>query len=144
MPIALNSNSASLMTSPAGYPLVLSATGELFAEGVIPKGALAVAAKVKATLGVTTNGTATPTANTYLGSATVTAALFAMPSTSGGADGAEIAGTRASVVVAGAEETLTVTAPTASTTAPAAYLWKLWVEGLTGTNLVSVSEVRVA
>lgn len=143
MTLALNLGSNGYLAPAAGYPLDLWAGGDLFAEGIIPKGALSVAAVVKVTLGVTPNGTATPTANGYLGSATVTAALFAMPTTSGGADGAEIDDTRATVTATGAEATLTVTAPTESTTAPAVYLWKMWVEGLTGTNLVSVSEVGV-
>jgi hypothetical protein len=134
------------MAPPRGYPFTLSAQGEVFANGVIPKGLATVTATVKAVLGVTAGGAGAATvANMFLGAPNVYCALFAAPSAVGGTDGAEVAGTRGTMLGLTAQaQTVTATVPSSNSTAPAVYILRLWVDGLTGTNGVQVSDITVA
>jgi hypothetical protein len=113
---------------------------------VVPKGAVSVTATVKAVLGTTPTGTgAAAVANTVVGAPNVYLALFSAPQTSGGADGAEVAGTRATVTgLANTGASLTTAIPSTSSTAPIPYIVRLWVDGLTGTNGVQVTDMVMA
>jgi len=122
MPIAANLNSAGVLVPPEGFPVRLLAARHTTLEGIISQWVASVSATVKTEKG---------TANAYM-------ALFTMPTTSGGQDGAEVTGTR--VTVAGlttVAQTLTVTVP--KTVAPAAYTVRLCVDSITGANADTIS-----
>jgi hypothetical protein len=146
MVLALNLAGNGYLTPPGGYPFVLWAGGQTFANGAIPKGASSITATVIANGGVTPTGSGSAPANANKGAPNAYLALFAMPTSSGGADGAEVAGTRVTVIGMSAlqSSTLTCTVPSTSSAAPACYIARLWVDGLSGTNGVKISSIMVS
>lgn len=122
MPIAANLNSAGELVPPTGYPVRLLAARHKTLEGIISPWVSSVSATVQAEKG---------TANAYM-------ALFTMPTTSGGTDGAEVANTRSTIRgLTSTQQTITVTVPT--TVAPACYVVRLWCDSITGTNADTIS-----
>ena len=114
---------------PGGYPVRLSAIGQMMLSGVVPKGSLSVSAVLYAD-----------------NIATAHIAIYAMPTTatSGvpGADGALIVDLDSTGAVSrtyqtdaallNASQTITLTLPT--TKAPAPYVVRLWVDGIAQTK----------
>ena len=128
---------------PGGYPVALSTAGETALEGAVPKGVAKVAIKVKSTTGVTADGAGATTANDAT-TATVYAALFSLPATSGGADGTEVTATRQTLSGLDAvEQTVTLTVPVADSTEVVPHLFRVWV-ATSGTNSVSVTAIQAS
>lgn len=141
MAVVLNLTPNGALVPPLGFPIVLSRQNETVAEGVLAKYAASVTATVVNVQGVTPAGSGTaPTASNAATAANVHLALFATPTTSGGADGAIVEQTDL-VGLGAVEQTITVSVP--ESTAPATYIVRLWVDGLTGTNGVTVRSMAV-
>jgi hypothetical protein len=131
MPIAMNLSGNALFGVPGGYPVKLSALGQMSMTGIVPKGAASVSAAVYAD----------KQANVHM-------AIYAMPTTATlgvpGSDGAIITDLDTQGVVSktyqadiagllSTSQTLTLTMPT--TKAPTPYVLRLWVDGIVGTTV---------
>lgn len=127
MPARLNLSGNGVFAPAGGYPLRLWVGGQLMAEGVISKAVTQVTATVYAEAGI---------ADAHL-------AIYAPPSTSGGADEGRIedldpddatvilkAYQEDALAVGQTETTLTIDMPT--NRAPQTYVVRLWVDNLTG------------
>lgn len=117
----MNLNAGNLMAVPGGYPIRLLTAIDAFLSGVVPKAAVSVTAIVQP----------------EFGSANVHLALYAMPSTTTGSDGAQVARTDVVGATSTTPTTVVVTAPTG--VLPAPYVVRLWVDGVTGTSQDTVS-----
>ena len=140
--LALSSNGR--FSCPAEYPIRLAKTSETMVIGTIPNGVTSVSATVSAFAGSVPSGVAGTAATTNaLTTASVHLALFAMPATSGGADG-EIEAQEDLTGLTGAEQTITVEVPTGAEVVPVPYVVKLWVDELHSTNGVELSSMSIA
>lgn len=117
----MNLNSGGSFSVPRGYPVRLFAAGESMLTGVIPRGITSVTATLATEIGQ---------ANAHIG-------LFTMPSSSGGSDLAPVVQTDLTGLTTKAGQTISVAVPT--TVAPACYVVKLWVDGITGTATDTIS-----
>lgn len=119
MAINMNLSANSVYTVPGGYPVRLLPAWDSMLSGVAPKTATSVSATV---------ATESGTANAYL-------ALYTMPTTSGGNDGAQVA--IASIIgLTATAQTMTVSVPSG---APTCYVVRIWVDTITGSNADTIS-----
>jgi len=126
---------------PGGLPATLSSVGESVAEGLLPKGAGGVSATLQAAVGVVPAGDGSAAPSGAPSTATAYLALYAAPTTVGGADGLQVGDTSSITGLGATEQTLAVSVPDSTTTAPACYVWRLWVE-TTATNGVQVNTLE--
>lgn len=118
--INMNLNSAGYFSTPAGYPVRLSKATDTMLSGVLPNTYTTVSAVIQTEKG---------TANAHL-------ALYTMPTTSGGNDGALVVQSDL-VGLSTSQQTLTVTAPTSGL--PTTYVVRLWVDSIAGSNPETIS-----
>lgn len=120
--IRLNCNGSGWFAAPGGLPLRLSRATDLVCSGVIPKGYETLTATVQCESGA---------------SADVSLAIYTMPTTTTGNDGAEI--DRVDDTVGSTQGTLSLALPDSSTTAPVPYVVRFWVRSIRGEDAETVS-----
>lgn len=114
----LNANPSGYLVPPGGYPLRLHVSTFLLAEGVIPPNVSAV----------------TVTAATEAGTADLHAAIYAMPTAVGGADGAAV--DTADITGLGiAAQSLSISMPMLEDSAtPKPYVFRVWADNISNTT----------
>ena len=134
-----------------GYPIALSSPRQTITEGILPLWATSVTATFKAVSGVTPGGDGEEPGTNTLTSADVHMAIYAMPTTSGADDGAPVAldtdGTIFqvdSLGVLNSSTSLTLTILSGANIDPVPHVFRLWVDGLSGTNGLEVYSIVVA
>ena len=105
-----------------GFPFRLISSGDSLLSGVVPKLTSTVVASVQAESG---------TADVHMG-------IFTMPMTSGGNDNAIVLQVD-SIGVDVNGETLTLTVPDQTTSAPTCYVLRLWCDNVSGSSAETVS-----
>ena len=128
---------------PGGLPVTLWQGGETILSGVLPKGAGGLTATVRSAIGVTPGGSGKAPAANGASLANVHLALYAAPTTSGGGDGALVGSVQLIAGLGTTVQTISVAVPDPTANAPATYVWRLWVDGLVGTNGVQVTAVGI-
>lgn len=116
----MNLNGAGVYAVPFGYPARLLPAWDSTLSGTLPAQFATVSAIVQTEKG---------TANVHVG-------LFAMPTTSGGNDGAAIAQTDL-IGLSTSQQTITVTVPAGLSPIP--YVVRVWVDAIAGKNAETIS-----
>lgn len=126
---------------PGGLPATLSAAGETVAEGVLPKGAGGLSATVVAVRGVEAAGDGSDPTDSAPATASVHLALYEAPTALGGSDGVQVGETSSISGLGAIPQTIAISTPDTTTTAPAVYVWRLWAE-TQGTNGVELDALE--